>query len=93
MHAYMIHSVVLVDRFIYAFSLSFSGGSDSKESTCNVEDLGSVPGLGRSSGEEHGNPLHDSCLENPQGQNLSGYSSWNCKQSDMTEQLLYYFII
>ena len=46
MHAYMIHSVVLVDRFIYAFSLSFSGGSDSKESTCNVRDPGSISGLG-----------------------------------------------
>ena len=32
---------------------------------CNAEDLGSSPGLGRSSGEGHGNPLQYSCLENP----------------------------
>ena len=33
------------------------GGSAGKESTCNVGDLGSIPGLGRSPGEGHGNPL------------------------------------
>ena len=36
-----------------------------KESTCNERDLGSIPGLGRSPGGGHGNPLHYSCLENP----------------------------
>ena len=38
-----------------------------KESACNTEDrdMGSVPGLGRSPGEWHGNPLQYSCLENP----------------------------
>ena len=41
-----------------------SGGSDNKESTCNVGDLGSTPGLGRSSGEGNHNPLQYSCLEN-----------------------------
>ena len=34
----------------------FPGSSDSKESTCNVGDLGSVPGLGRFPGGGHGNP-------------------------------------
>ena len=33
------------------------GGLDSKESACNAEDLGSNPGLGRSTGEENGNSL------------------------------------
>jgi len=47
----------------------FPGGSDGKESACNVEDLGSIPGLGRSPGGGHGNPLHYSCLKNPHGQN------------------------
>ena len=37
--------------------LDFLGGSDSKESTCNAGDLGSIPGSGRSPGEENGNPL------------------------------------
>ena len=40
-------------------------GSDSKESACNAEDLGSVPGSRRSPGEGNGNPLQDSCLGNP----------------------------
>ena len=45
-------------------SLGFSGGSDGKESACNVEDLGSIPGLGRFPGEGNGDPLQYSCLEN-----------------------------
>ena len=62
------------------------GGSDSKESACNVGDLGSIPGLGRSPGGGHGNPLQYCCLENPHGQrSLAGYSPWGCKESDMTE--------
>ena len=43
----------------------FPGGSDSKESACNVEDPGSIPGSGRSPGEGNGNPLQYSCWENP----------------------------
>ena len=39
--------------------------SDGKESACNAEDLGSVPGSGRSSAERNGNPLQYSCLEKP----------------------------
>ena len=42
----------------------FPGGSDGKESTCNMGDLGSIPGSGRSPGEGNGNPLQYSCLEN-----------------------------
>ena len=45
--------------------LGFPGGSDGKESTCNVRDPGLIPGLGRSPGEGYGNPLQYSCLENP----------------------------
>ena len=44
--------------------LGFPGGSDNKESACNVGDLCSVPGLGRSPGGGHGNPLQYSGLEN-----------------------------
>ena len=54
---------------------SFPGGSDSKESTCNAGVLGSIPGLGRSPGGGHSNPLQYSWLKNPHGQrNLAGYS-------------------
>ena len=42
----------------------FPGGSDSKESTHNVGDLGSVSRLGRSPGEGNSNPLQYACLEN-----------------------------
>ena len=42
----------------------FPCGSAGKESTCNVGDLGSVPGLGRSHGEGKGYPLQYSGLEN-----------------------------
>ena len=55
-----------------------------KESACNVGDLSLIPGSGRSPGEGNGNPLQDSCLENP----IVGYSPWGCKESDMTEWLL-----
>ena len=33
--------------------------------TCNMGDLGLIPGLGKSPGEGNGNPLQYSCLENP----------------------------
>ena len=36
-----------------------------KESACQVEDVGLIPGWGRSPGEGNGNLLHYSCLENP----------------------------
>ena len=42
----------------------FPGGSDGKESACNIGDPGLIPGLGRSTGEGHGNPLQYSCLGN-----------------------------
>ena len=43
----------------------FPGDSDGKASAYNAGDPGSIPGLGRSSGEGNGNPLQYSCLENP----------------------------
>ena len=53
---------MLLIKFGYNAFLGFPGGSDSKESACSVEDLGSIPSLGRSPGEGNGNPLH---WENP----------------------------
>ena len=41
------------------------GGSDGKESVCNAEDPGLIPGSEKSPGEGKGYPLHYSCLENP----------------------------
>ena len=45
--------------------MGFPGDSDSKESPCNAEDPGSIPGLGRSPGGGYGNPLQYSCLDKP----------------------------
>ena len=44
--------------------MGFPDGSDSKESACNAQDLSSTPRSGKSPGEENGNPLQYSCLEN-----------------------------
>ena len=66
--------------------VDFPGGSDGKQSTCNVGDPGSIPGLGNLPGGGHGNLLQYSCLENPHGQrSLEGYSPWGCKELDTTE--------
>ena len=43
----------------------FPGGSNGKAFSCNVGDLGLIPGLGRSPGEGNGNPLQYPGLENP----------------------------
>ena len=42
----------------------FPGRSEGKESACNEGDLGLIPGLGRSPGGGHGNPLQHFCLKN-----------------------------
>ena len=47
------------------FLVGFPCDSADKESTCNAGDLGLIPGLGRSPGGGHGNPLQCSYLENP----------------------------
>jgi len=61
--------------------LGFPGGSDSKESICNVGDLGSIPGLGRSLGGAHDNLFQYSCLENPHGERYpAGYSPGGHKE-------------
>jgi len=64
----------------------FPGSSVGKESTCNVGDPGSPPGLGRSAGEETGYLFQYSALEN-----IYIYIPWDCKESDMTEQLSLHF--
>ena len=49
--------------------MGFPGGTRGKQPTCQcrlgVREAGSIPGLGRSSGEGNGNPLQYSCLEDP----------------------------
>ena len=53
------------DYWLLPFLKGFPGGSDGKESACNVGDLGLIPGSGRSPGEGNGYPLQYFCLENP----------------------------
>ena len=55
---------VLGNRHLLDFPVN-SDGKKKKKSVCNAEDLGSIPGLGRSPGEGHGNPLQYSRLGNP----------------------------
>ena len=76
--------------------LGFPGGSDSKESTCNVRDLGSIPGLGRSPKEGNGYPLQYSGLENSMDRGAWRAVVHGVTESNMTEQLslfIYTFII
>ena len=47
-----------------SYNLGFPGGSDSKESARDAGDLDSIPGSGRSPGEENDYSLQYSCLEN-----------------------------
>ena len=62
--------------------------SVSKKSACSAGDLGSIPGSGRSPGEENGNPLQYSCLGHPMDR-----GAWQAtvhgvtKELDTTEQL------
>ena len=65
--------------------LGSPSGSEGKESASNAGDLGSILGLGRSPGGGHGNPLQYSG-ESPLTE-ASGYSPWDHKKLDMTEQL------
>ena len=47
--------------------------------------MGKIPGLGRSPGRWHGNPLQYSCLENSMDRGASLGSLWVQEESDMTE--------
>ena len=72
--------LLLVARRYHQFEVGGKSGSEVKASACNVGDLGSIPGLGRSPGEGNGNPLQYSCLENPMDR-----EAWDHKESDTTE--------
>ena len=71
------------DRLPTPVSLGFPCGSAGKESTCNVGDLGLIPGLGRYSGERERLPTPIFWSGEFQGL----YSPWGRKESDTTERL------
>ena len=60
----------------------FPGGSASKESDCNVGDLGLIPGLGRSPGEGKGYPLQYPGLENSMDCRVCGVTKSRTRLSD-----------
>ena len=63
------------------------GGSDYKESACNVGDSGLIPGPGRSPGEGNGNPLQHSSLKNSMVREARQITVHGDAESDTTEQL------
>ena len=69
----------------------FPGGTVVKNLPANAgdaRDVGSIPGLGRSSGVGNDNSLQYSCPENSHGQRSPvGYSAWGLKESGTTELL------
>ena len=67
----------------------FPGGLDGKASACNTGELGLIPGAGRYPGEENGNPLQYSCLENPMDRGgwyvtVSGVAKSQTRLNDLT---------
>ena len=65
----MVMAVMILVKVMVVFIemtviMGFPGGSDGKESACNVGDPGSIPGSKRSPGDGNGYPLQYSCSEN-----------------------------
>ena len=61
------------------------------ESTCNVGDLASIPGLGRSPGEGNGKPLQYSCLEKSMDRGAWQATAHGVAELNMTERLTCHF--
>ena len=81
-------TALTIKKIFTLLKTGFPCGSAGKEFACDAGDLGLIPGLGRSPGGRHGNPLQYSCLENPHGQrSLAGYSPCGLKELDTTEWL------
>ena len=66
------------------YTYGFPGGSDNEAPTCNVGDLGSIPGLGRSPGEGNGNQIQYSCLDNCMDRGAWRATVHGVAESDMT---------
>ena len=63
--------------------MGFLGGSVVKNLPANVRNAGSVPGLGRSSGEGNGNLLLPGKYH--EQRRLAGYSPWGCKETQLSD--------
>ena len=65
-----------------------------KNLPANAGDMGSVPGLGRSSGVRNGNTLQYSCLENSMDKvACKATVHWGCKELNKTEQTFMWYIV
>ena len=73
---------------MFPLLFSFPCGSAGKESTCNVGDLGSIPGWGRSPGEGNRYLLQYACLENFRDKGAWQVSVHGSQRVNTTEQLL-----
>ena len=70
---FLFHGILSIQRFSFSINFShlltaiqdFPGGPAVKNTPANAGDMGSIPGLGGSPGEGHGNPLQYPCLGNP----------------------------
>ena len=65
--------------------MGFPGVSDGKKYACNVGDLGSIPGMGRSPREGNGYPIQYTYLENPTDRGAWQATVHGRKAQDMTE--------
>ena len=79
----------MLEASTFIFDDGFPGGSDSKESACKVGDLSSIPGSGRSPGEEMASHSSIPAWRMPfhGWRSLAGCIPWGHRESDMTEQL------
>ena len=81
-----------MELLLHVLLHGFLGGLECKESACNVGDLGLIPGLGRSPGRGHGNPLQYSCLENPMDRGAWQATVRGVTELDTTKQLQCHFL-
>ena len=81
-----LQAVCWCPLYFFAYPMGFTGGSDSKESTCNARDLRSIVGLWRSPGEENGYPLQYSQLDKPMDTGDWQATVHGVAESDMTER-------
>ena len=82
--SYSLLSAIRVVSFAY---LGFPDSSVGKESACKAGDLGSIPGLGRSSGEGKGYPHQYSGLENSMDCIVHGAAKSRTRLSERTLSL------
>ena len=70
----------------WCWTVCIPGGSDRKESACNVGGLGFIPGSGGAPGEGNSCPLQYSCLENPMDRGAWWAIVHGVAELNMTEQ-------